>query len=60
VRALARHVRGGFVSRLRQQIQDGKLARIEKPAQIGAVLDTLMASEWVVYSKPCLTHTGTV
>ncbi len=24
------------------------------------MLDTLMASEWAVYSKPCLTHTGTV
>ena len=38
----------------------GKLPRIEDPAQIGALLDTLMASDWVVYSKPCLTHTDTV
>ncbi len=60
VRALSRHLRGGFVSRLRQQIQDGKLPRIEDPAQIKALLDTLMAADWVVYSKPCLTHTDTV
>jgi len=59
-RALSRHLRGGFVSRLRQQIQDRKLPRIEDPAQIGALLDTLMAADWVVYSKPCLTHTETV
>ncbi len=60
VRALSRHLRGGFVSRLRQQIQDGKLPRLKDPAQIGALLDTLMAADWVVYSKPCLTHTETV
>lgn len=28
--------------------------------RIGALLDTLMAADWVVYSKPCLTHTETV
>ncbi len=50
VRALSRHLRGGFVSRLRQQIQDGKLPRLKDPAQIGALLDTLMAADWVVYS----------
>ena len=60
VRALSRHIRGGFVSRLRRHLEDGKLPRIEDPAQIGALLDTLMASDWVVYSKPCLTHTDTV
>jgi hypothetical protein len=60
VRALARHIRGGFVSRLRQEIEDGKLPRLSDPAQIGALLDTLMAPDWVVYSKPSLTHTGSV
>ena len=60
MRALSRHIRGGFVSRLRQQIQDGKLPRLKDPAQIDALLDTLMATDWVVYSKPCLTHTETV
>jgi hypothetical protein len=60
VRALSRHLRGGFVSRLRQQLQDGRLPRIEDRTQIDAMLNTLMAAEWVVYSKPCLTHTETV
>ena len=56
VRALSRHVRGGFVSRLRQALQDGRLPRIEDPKQ--AV--RLMATDWVVYSKPCISHTETV
>jgi len=53
-------VRGGFVSRLRRAFEDGRLARIEDPAQVAVMLDRLMASEWVVYSKPCITHTETV
>lgn len=60
VRALCRHVRGGFVSRLRRAFQDGRLGRIEEPAQVAAMLDTLMATDWVVYAKPCITHTETV
>lgn len=60
VRALSRHLRGGFVSRLRRRLEEGELPRIEDPAQISALLDTLMATDWVVYSKPCLTHTETV
>jgi hypothetical protein len=60
VRALARHVRGGFVSRLRQAIADGRLQRIEDAGQIDAMLTALMATDWVVYSKPCITHTDTV
>jgi hypothetical protein len=53
-------VRGGFVSRLRQAIEAGRLPRIEDSAQIDAVLDALMATDWAVYSKPCITHTETV
>lgn len=60
VRALSQHVRGGFVSRLRQALQDGKLPRIEDRKQADRLLDSLMAADWVVYSKPCLTHTETV
>lgn len=60
VRALSRQVRGGFVSRLRQAIHEGRLARIKDVTQIEEMLDTLMGIEWVVYSKPCLTHTETV
>ena len=60
VRALSRHVRGGLVSRLRRAVADARLKRIEDPVQVDAMLDTLMATEWVVYSKPCLTRTETV
>lgn len=60
VRALSRHIRGGFVSRLRRRLHDGGLPRLEDPAQSKALLDALMATDWVVYSKPCLTHTEEV
>jgi hypothetical protein len=60
VRALSRHVRGGLVSRLRQAIEAGRLPRIEDRVQIDTVLDTLMATNWAVYSKPSITHTETV
>jgi hypothetical protein len=60
VRALSRHIRGGFVSRLRQNLEAGQLPRLEDPAQHEAMLSRLMAADWVVYSKPCLTHTEEV
>jgi len=60
VRALSRHFRGGFVSRLRQAISAGQLARLTDTGQVDATLNTLMAADWVVYAKPCLTHTATV
>lgn len=60
VKALSRHLRGGFVSRLRQRCQEGHLPRLDAPAEIQTMLDTLMVQEWVVYTKPCLTHTATV
>ncbi len=60
VRALSRHFRGGFVSRLRHAIESGRLPRIQDAAEIDAVLDALMNTDWAVYSKPCLTHTKTV
>jgi hypothetical protein len=60
VRALSRHLRGGFVSRLRQALRNGGLPRIDDLKQAEAMLDRLMATDWVVYSKPCLTYTETV
>lgn len=60
VRALSHHIRGGFVSRLRQQLEKGQFPRIEGPNPIDGILDSLMATQWVVYSKPCITHTETV
>ena len=60
VRALSRHVRGGFVSRLRQAMNDGRLEGLGEAKQSAALLDALMTTDWVVYAKPCLTHTETV
>ncbi len=60
VRALSRRFRGGFVSRLRTAFETGRLPRITDPREVKRVLDALMASEWVVYSKPCLARTDTV
>lgn len=60
VRALSRHFRGGLVSRLRQAYKDGRLARLSGPEEVERVLDALMGRDWVVFSKPCLTHTNTV
>jgi hypothetical protein len=60
VRALSRHFRGGFVSRLRRAFEAGQLPRIRDRAEVDRVLKALMASEWVVYSKPCLARTETV
>ena len=31
-----------------------------RPGEVDALLDTLMAGDWVVYTKNCLEHTGTV
>ncbi len=58
VRALSRHFRGGFVSRLRQRINDGDIPDIEKEAD--DKFDTLTQKDWVVYSKPVLHATEEV
>jgi hypothetical protein len=60
VRALSRHLRGGFVSRLRRAYEAGQLPRIRERAAVDRVLKALMGKEWVVYSKPCLTRTETI
>jgi len=52
VRALSRHFRGAFVSRLRRVYAAGALARIRDPDEVEHVLDALMGCDWVVYAKP--------
>ena len=59
-RALSRHLRGGFVSRLRHAYEAGALSRLSGRAEVDRVLKALMATDWVVYSKPCLARTETV
>lgn len=60
VRALSHRFRGRFVARLREAWEHGNLARLSGPAEVKRVLNALMATEWVVYSKPCLARTDTV
>ncbi len=60
VRALSRHFRGGFVSRLRRAIEAGQLSRLRDRAEVDRVLKALTGTEWVVYSKPCLGRTEKV
>jgi len=60
VRALSRHFRGRMVSLLRQGAESGELHRVTRAGEVDAVLDSLMANEWVVYAKGCLSHTKTV
>jgi len=52
--ALSRHVRGKMVSELRQAYEQGELNRITHPGEVDALLDRLMALDWVVYTKPWL------
>src|SRR5699024_10845090 len=60
VRALSRHFRGRMVSALRRAATHGELHRVTRPGEVNAVLDRLMAKDWVVYTKDCLNYKGTV
>lgn len=60
VRALSRCFRGKLVVALRRAWQQGELHRITRPGEVDKVLNALMQTDWVVYSKPCLTHTQSV
>ena len=60
VKALSRHYRGNMVSALRSQVRQGKLDRITNPGEVDRMLDSLMQTDWVVYSKPCLNRTDSI
>jgi len=60
VRALSRHFRGRMVSALRKAVQQGGLSRITRDGNVDSVLNQLMETDWVVYSKVCLNRTQTV
>ncbi len=60
VKALSRCFRGKLVSLLRQAWNKRQLHRIEDVRQVDAILDQLMAKQWVVYSKNTCNHTDTV
>ena len=48
------------VSRLRRAWEGGALPRVRDRAEVDRVLKALMASAWLVYSKPALARTETV
>lgn len=60
VKALSRHFRGTMVRTLRQAAAAGKLDRVTRAGEIDTMLRNLMASEWVVYANPCLSHEASV
>jgi len=60
VRALSRVFRGKMVSALREAAQRGELSHITWPGDLDNTLASLMQTEWVVYSKPCVSHTTSV
>jgi len=49
-----------MVSALRIAEQCGDLHRITRPDEVNKTLNQLMATQWVVYSKACITRTETV
>ncbi|MCB0058738.1 MAG: IS91 family transposase [Caldilineaceae bacterium] len=59
-RALARHVRGRLVSELRAAYTNGELSRLRDPVAVDRLLDELMHTDWVVYTKPWLRRPETV
>jgi hypothetical protein len=60
VRALSRVFRGKMVSALRAAARHGELQRVTRPGDIDNTLESLMQTDWVVYSKACVSHTDTV
>jgi len=60
VRALSRRYRGLMVSGLRQAACQQQLHRVTHAGEVDRLLNSLMATEWVVYSKHCLQHTNSV
>ena len=60
VRALSRRFRGRMVSALRIAANQGELHRIKCPDEVDQILNELMKPDWVVFSKPCPTNTGSV
>jgi len=60
VRALSRRFRGRMVSALRSAVNKDELHRLKHPSEVDQLLDELMKPDWVVFSKPCPTNTGSV
>ena len=59
-KALSRVYRGKLVSLLRRAASKDELHRITRTGEIDDLLNGLMKTEWVVYSKACLNQPETV
>jgi len=53
VRALSRRFRGAMVGALRAAATAGELHRVTRDGEVDALLEQMMQTEWVVYSKAC-------
>jgi len=60
VRAISRHFRGAMVSQLRTAAEHGKLHGITRAGEIDQILNGLMQTDWVVYTKAFLKQPETV
>ena len=49
-----------MVSALRLACQRGELHRVTRPGEVDRLLDILMHTDWIVYSKHCVSPTQTV
>ena len=49
-----------MVSALRQAAEQQQLDRVTRVGEVDQLLNSQMATEWVVYSKHCLQHTSSV
>ena len=49
-----------MVSALRAAARHGELQRVTRPDDIDNTLESLMQTDWVVYSKACVSHTDSV
>lgn len=56
VRALSRYFRGKMITLLRESVRQGELERITRPGEIDERLNALMKTDWVVFSKHCITQ----
>ena len=53
VKALSRGFRGRMVSALRSAYQKGEMAKVTRKDEVTRLLNNVMATNWVVYTKAC-------
>ncbi len=53
VKALSRGYRGRMVSALRSAYQNGEMSKVTRDDEVSTLLNEVMATNWVVYTKAC-------